>query len=453
MLGPVLQPEMRELLAKKDFATLKVALRELEAPDVAELLEELDSADQALLFRLLSHDVAADVFSLLSLENQEQLIQRLGQASLAAILNEMTPDDRTELLEELPGELAQRLLDSLRGEERAIAQTLLNYPVDSVGRLMTPEYVAVRPAWTVEQVIEHIRKVARQKETVHHLYVVDDKGRLLDHISLDEVVLAPAGALVSSIMSGPPEEPALHASWDKEAAVEMFKKYDASTLPVVDGRGVLVGIVTSDDVLDVQEEEFTEDMQLMAGLQVLEDTYFQTSRRQMIQKRLPWLALLFMAELVTALVIFGFEDRYRDLLIVFLLFMPVVNASAGNAGSQMAGLVIRGLAVAEMDVRDWGRVCGRELVMGLLLGLALAAMGLVAPFLFGRPWQVSVTLALALLSAITVANLAGAMTPFLLKRLGLDPAVTSSPLIASLMDVLSVAIYYGTAVIVTNSLT
>ena len=448
MLDPVQTDEIRDLVGRRDFASLKARLAELENADIAELLDELASEAQALVFRLLAMQRAADVFSLLARESQETLIQRLGNESVANILNEMSPDDRTALLEELPGELAQRLLAMLRGDERQIALALFNYPADSVGRLMTPEYVAVRPDWTVERVVEHIRKVAPQKETVNYLYVIDGSGRLLDHIELRDIVLAPAGSTVADLMAGPTEEPALTAWEDQETAVELFKKYDLGALPVVDGRGIMVGIVTGDDVLDLQEEEDTEDFQKMAGVAALEDPYFQTSHLQMVRKRLPWLVFLLLAELLTAVAIVSFEESMRDKIMLLVLFMPLVNASAGNVGSQMAGLVIRGLAVKEMTMGDWLRIALRELRMGITLAVVLAVIAWASAMLFARPPQVGLILAVSMLITLTVANLAGAMIPLALKGVRLDPAVTSAPLIASLMDVLSAVVFFGTATMI-----
>lgn len=449
MLGEALQPEIHELLEAKDFATLKEALRELAEADVAELLAELDAADQAVAFRLLPRDMATEVFSLLPLDAQESLIHNLSDGSVVAIINEMPPDDRTVLLEELPGELAKRLLNALRGDELSVARALLNYPVDSVGRLMTPEYVSIRPEWTVEEVIDHIRRVAPQKETVNHVYTVDARGKLLDHISLSDIVLAPAGQRVADI-AGDGGTPSLEATWDRETAVELFKKYDADTLPVVNTQGVLVGIVTVDDVLDVQEEESTEDFQMLAGVAALEDPYFQTGFVDMLRKRLPALVTLFLAEILTVLALNAFERHLGAEILVMFIFIPLINASAGNAGSQMAGLIIRGLAVQEMDVGDWLAVCWRELRLGATIGLTLAllAAGLGVVFMLqGRPSQLPFVLSLAMFVAVLVANLAGAMLPFALKRLKLDPAVTSAPLIASVMDVLSVMIYFGTTIL------
>lgn len=446
MIGHALEPEIRELLASRDFATLKGALRELEDADVAELLEEFEPDEQALLFRLLPTGRATEVFSLLPTEVQGGLIERLGAASLANVFNQMSPDDRTGLLEDLPGELAQRMLATLQGEQRKIALDLLNYPEDSVGRIMTPEYVAVRPEWSASRVLEHIRGVVTQKETVNDIYVVDAKWKLLDHITLQDVVLARPDSTMEQLMSGPAEEPALRAADDRETAIELFKKYDMHVLPVVDAQNTLVGIVTSDDILDVVEEEDTEDFQKMAGVVALEDPYFQTGFLRMTGKRLPWLVFLMGAELLTAVAIMANEGALGENIWLIVLFLPLVNASAGNVGSQMAGLVIRGLAVQEMELSDWFDICLRELKMGFVLGVILAALAAICPLLFGKPPEVSLILSTSMLLTLTLANLAGAMIPLGLKWLRLDPAVTSAPLIASIMDVMSAIIFFGTAV-------
>jgi len=450
VLGNVLQPEIHELIEAKSFGPLKAALAEMEIHDLVELLGRQEEEDLAVCFRLLPLDRATEVFGDLELDKQEDLVQSLSSEKLASILNEMPPDDRTELLEELPGELAQRLLSSLRGEELKIARSLLAYPEDSIGRLMTPEYVPVHPEWDTQQVFAHVRKVGSSKETLSVLYVIDEHGLLLDEVTLEQLVLAEPEQKVADLTDG--QVVALHATDDQESALEIFKKYDAVVLPVVNSQGVLVGIVTVDDVLDVAEEESTEDFQKMVAVAALEGGYFQTPYARMLTKRVPWLALLFVAELLTALSLSAFERSMGEKLLLLVMFMPLVNASAGNTGSQMAGLIIRGLAVQEMDVGDWMRVCLRELRMGLSLGAMLAALAVLAAMLFGRPWYVALAVGLAMLIALTIANLAGSMIPLGLKRLRLDPAVTSAPLIASLMDVLSVVIYFSIAMALLSQL-
>jgi len=435
------QTEIHALIERKDFTTLKSALNSMEIHDLAALLGKLEAEDLALAFRLLGRQNAADIFGDLPIERQEELISMLSSEKVASIVNDMPPDERTELLEELPGELAQRLLGSLRGDELKIARSLLAYPEDSIGRLMTPEYVAVRADWKVEQVLEHLRRVAANTETLNVIYVVNEHGKMLDELRLEQIILAELDEKVSDLMDR--QTVALTASQDKETAVELFKKYDAVALPVTDGRGILVGMVTVDDVLDVAEEEGTEDFQKMAGVTPLENSYFQTSYLGMIRKRVPWLVLLLGAQTLTAVALTGFKNMVE--FAVLVIFMPLINSPAGNTGSQMAGLMIRGLAVQEMTPGHWKRVLLREFVQGITLGLILAVIGYGAVTLFGRPPQIALAVALAIAVAVLFANIVGAMLPFFFKRVGLDPAVSSGPFIASLMDVSGILIYFTIA--------
>ena len=435
----VLQPEIHALIEAKDYAAVKSALRDMEVHDLAELLGQLEGEDLAVVFRLLPQETAAEIFGDFDIERQETMLSTLSSEKVASLLNDMPPDDRTELLEELPGELAQRLLSQLRGEEQKIARTLLAYPEDSIGRLMTPEYVAVRPDWTLEQVLGHIRKVAATKETFNVLYVVDDHWKLLDELPLGNVVLAEPSRQVSELMDN--QFAALHAADDREAAVEIFRKYDALVMPVVNSQNVLVGIVTVDDVLDVAEEEITEDFQKMTAVAALEGGYFQTSGAQMLRKRLPWLCLLLLVETVAVMVLSGYEK----MLAMLAIFMPLINATAGNTGGQVAGLMIRGFAVQEVELRHWLRVLGRELGRGLTMGAVLAGVSLAIVLAFHSPLAVGLGVAIAMGVAVTLANVLGAMLPFVFKGLGVDPAVTSGPFIACLMDISSIVIYFSTA--------
>ncbi len=448
MTETVEQPEVHELIAQKNFAALKAAIREMEVHDLTDLIGRLEGEDLALAFRLLPRDSAADIFGDLPIERQEELLETLSTERVASILNDMPPDERTELLEELPGELAQRLLSSLRGEELTIARSLLAYPEDSIGRLMTPEYVAVRPEWTIKHVLAHIRKVAPAKETFTVLYVVDKRWKLLDEVRLEQVILAEPDQSVRHLMDE--QVAALTADEDQETAIELFRKYEALALPVVNSKGTLVGIVTFDDVMDVVEEEGTEDFQMMSGMTALQSTYFSTGFLAMLRKRMPWLAMLLAAQTVTTIALLGFNSV--PLFAVLVLFMPLINSPAGNTGSQMAGLMIRGLAVQEIDLADWRRVLLRELGNGLVFGVVLGALGFAASWAFsslltldvGRR-HIAAAVALAILAAVTMANIVGSMLPFAFKRLGLDPAVTSGPFIASLMDVSGIVIYFTVA--------
>ncbi len=442
--------ELERLIEAGDYAALKARAGEIETHDLAELLSDMDGQDVAVVFRLLSRDLAADTLGNLEPEQQETLIGLMGSDHLTAILNDMAPDERTYLLEELPGDVARKLINTLRGDEREIAQRLLAYPEHSIGRLMTPEYVAVRADWTIETVFAHIRKVGRDTETLHVIFVVDADWRLRGELDLEQIVLAEPDQIVADIMD--PRPPALQATDDQEQSVEIVKKYDALVLPVVDSRQTMVGIVTVDDVLDVAEEETTEDFQKMAGMGPLEYSYFSTSFGAMIVKRLPWLVMLLMAQLLTTLALTSFQVVH--LFAALVIFMPLINSPAGNAGSQMAGLMLRGLAVQEVALRDWRRVLLREVLRGLTLGIILAALGYAAAHLFGSLLHaaepedinsIATSVAIAIATAVTMANVLGAMLPFFFKRVGLDPAVTSGPFIASMMDVLGIVVYFTTA--------
>ncbi|MHC4983436.1 MAG: magnesium transporter [Planctomycetota bacterium] len=451
MAEEALKDEIYQLIEAKDFTSLKQAVSEMEIHDLADLLGELEDEALAVVFRLLPQAPAAEAFGALELEQQEKLISVLSSERVAAIVNDMPPDDRTELLEELPGEIAQRLLNSLRGNELRIARSLLAYPEESIGRLMTPEYVAVRPDRTVQQVLDHVRKVAPTKETLYVVYVVDDSGQLLDEIPLERVILAEPAETVSALMDE--TVASLNASDDQETAVDLFKKYDAVALPVVNNQGILVGIVTFDDVMDVAEEEGTEDFQKMAGMGALEYSYFGTGFWAMLRKRLPWLMLLLFAQMLTTLALTNYHALALFPLLV--IFVPLINSPAGNTGSQTAGLMIRGLAVQEIALGDWYRILGRELLRGAALGLVLAAVGYAAAYVFApmvgaalgglQLPSVAMSVALAIAAAVTLANIVGSMLPFIFKRVGFDPAVTSGPFIASLMDVSGIVIYFSIA--------
>jgi len=444
MSAETIQPRIQQLLEARDFAALKAAVAEVEVHELTDLLTELEGTELAMVFRLLPSGDAADVFGDLPLELQEELLDTLSSEKVTTLVNDMPPDERTELLEELPGELAQRLLASLRGEELQIARDLLNYPEESIGRLMTPEYVAIRPGWTIDQVFAHIRKVAEGKETINVVYVVDEKSKLIDEVSLERLVLSEPDATVQDLMDG--HVAALEAFEDQEAAIDEFKKYEAIALPVVNSQGILVGIVTFDDMLDVQEEENTEDFQKMAAVGAMESSYFHTSYFRMMAKRLPWLVLLFLAEILTVVTLEAFgETLDYAVLAIMVGFVPLINSCAGNTGSQMAGLMIRGLAVAEIDSADWAKVLARELMRGISLGAVLGGMGFVTVLAFGKPVSLAWGVTLALVAVMALANLLGSMLPLFFKRIGVDPAVTSGPFIASIMDVSAILVYFSIA--------
>ncbi|PYK02886.1 MAG: magnesium transporter, partial [Verrucomicrobia bacterium] len=432
MIGSLLQPELVELIRQRNFNQLREILCGFPAPDIAEIFTDLSADDEAVLMRILPHDLAADVFEYLSVEDQEKLVQALGNEQVAQILNDMPPDDRTALLEELPSAATQKLLNLLSPAERKIAADLLGYPKDSIGRRMTPEYIAIQQNWTVAEVLAHLRKVGRERESLNQLYVVDEKGRLVDSVRLRNLVVAEINTPVGELLDH--QVFALRATDDQETAVAAFKKYDRTILPVLDSKDVLVGVVTVDDVLDVAEQEATEDIQKMGGMEALDAPYLKIAMLSMVKKRAGWLSILFISEMFTATAMGYFENELAKAA-VLALFLPLILSSGGNSGSQATSLIIRAMAVRDVTLRDWWRVLRRELMAGVALGVVLAVIVLVRIFLWpGKETLytthyplVAATVALSLVGVVLWGSVVGSMLPFLLRRLGFDPAASSAP--------------------------
>ncbi len=453
MLSRLLQPEIRSLLDARDFSTLKEVLSEWSPTDVAELISELPESEQALIFRILPRDLAADIFEYIDFDLQVSLLKGLGKEEVAAILNEMSPDDRTALLEDLPGSAARQMITLLSSDERKIAVTLLGYPEDSVGRLMTPDYISVKPEWTMNDVLNHIREYGKDSETLNIIYVVDEKGKLIDDIRIRDIILASPESKVSDLMDE--NFVALHVTDDQEKAVQVFKKYDRVALPVLDSLGVLIGIVTVDDVFDVAEEEATEDIHKIGGVEALEEPYVNVPLLQMVKKRAGWLSILLVGEMLTTTAMSFFEGEISK-AVVLALFLPLIISSGGNSGSQASTLVIRALSLGELKLRDWWFVMRREIISGLLLGSILGAIGFVRISVWqavGHPYGVhwvllGLTVFCSLIGVVLWGTLSGAMLPFILKKLGADPATSSAPLVATMVDVTGLVIYFTMAIII-----
>ncbi len=451
MIGHLLKPEIAELIRARNFTQLRDLLIEFPAPEIAEIFTDLNPEDEAVLLRILPRHVSSEVFGYLSLADQEALLHALAKEDVAAILNDMTPDDRTALLEELPSSATQKLLELLSAEERKVATELLGYPKHSVGRLMSPEFVAIKQSWTVAEVLAHLRREERKRDAINQLYVVDQQGRLVDFVRLRNLVVAAPETPLVELLEG--RYFALHAKDDRETAVAAFKKYNVTILPVVDSRDELVGVVTVDDVLVVAEKEATEDIQKLGGMEALDAPYLKIGLGEMIKKRSGWLALLFMGEMLTATAMNHFEDELAK-AIVLGSFLPLIISSGGNSGSQATSLIIRSLAVGDVLLADWWRVLRRELAAGFALGGVLAALGfariLVWQYLgfknYGEHYVlISLTIAASLVGVVLFGSLTGAMLPFLLRALRFDPAVASAPLVATLVDVTGLVIYFSIA--------
>ena len=419
----------------------------------AAVLTDLVIEDQVVVFRVLPRKDAAAVFEYLSHEDQEALLKAMAQEDIAALLNNMAPDDRTMFLEELPATATRQLLSLLTPAERAVAVTLLGYPEDSIGRLMTPEYVGVREHWTVREVLDYIREHGQDSETLNVVYVVDEQGLLIDDIRIRELLLNALDKPLSDLMDR--RFVALKATDDQATAVAAFRAYDRSALPVTDTAGMLIGIVTIDDVLDVAEAEATKDIQRIGGSEALDEPYMDVGFASMIRKRAGWLTALFLGEMLTASAMGAFEHEISK-AVVLALFVPLIISSGGNSGSQASTLVIRALALGEVGLRDWWRVIRREIFAGLALGAILGSIGflritLTSAFLdvYGpHSLLVAITVGISLVGIVLWGTLIGSLLPFILRRLGFDPATSSAPFVATLVDVTGLVIYFSVALVI-----
>ncbi len=447
MISQLIQPEIKDLIQSRSFSTLKELLIDWQPADIADVIEALDESERAVLFRLLPKELAADTFEYMDFDLQMDIIKALGHEEVAEILNEMSPDDRTDMLEELPAPIARQMIMMLSPEERKIAQNLLGYPENSVGRLMTPDYVAVSADWTVNQTLDYIREYGHDSETLNIIYVTDEKGRLIDDIKIREFLLSKLETQVKDLMDE--NYLSLNVHDDQEQAVDLFKKYDRVALPVTDSSGVLIGIVTIDDVFDVAEEETSEDIYKTAAVEVLDDTYKDTPLMQMIRKRAGWLSVLFVGEMLTTTVMAFFEVEIAK-AVILAVFIPLIISSGGNSGSQASTLVIRALALGELSIKDWFFVIKRELMSGLILGAILALLGFsrilawqLITGIYGIHWvYIGLTVGFALIGVVTWGTIMGSVFPLILKKLGFDPAVSSAPFVATMVDVFGIIIYF-----------
>ncbi|WP_240047266.1 magnesium transporter [Hymenobacter nivis] len=441
------------LIQEGEFFKLKQILRGFQPAELVTLIENEEDREQLIIFRLLPLKLATEVFEYLDLDVQRHFLDNLAQDKMADILNEMSPDDRTALLEFLPANFVAELIQSLSEPERKVTLELLGYPEYSVGRLMTPDYIAIRENWTVEQVLDYVRKHGGQSETLNMLYVTDAHGVLTDDIRIREILLAAPTVRVRDIMDR--RFVHLAVGQDQEEAIDTFRRNDRVALPVVSDQGILLGIVTLDDILSIREQEDTEDIQKFGGSEALEEPYLTMPLLRLVQKRGGWLVVLFLGELLTASAMQFFEGELQK-AIVLVQFIPLIISSGGNSGSQATSLIIRAMALGEFKLRDWWQVLQRELVGGLLLGLLLGLVGfgriaiwqMITP-IYGPHWLlVGLTVGFALVGIVLWGSLAGSMLPLILKKLGLDPATSSAPFVATLVDVTGLIIYFSVALLV-----
>lgn len=465
----LLLPEVQDLITQGQYGDLRDALHHLHPADVAELLSNLPSDQEAIAFRFLLRDDAASAFAYLTPEQQEELITALGTEQAARFIDEMPPDDRARLVDEMPEACAQRVLTSLSPQSRKEVQAILGYPEKSVGRIMTPDYVQIRPEWTAGQAIEHIRAHGRDAETVNVVYVTDNQGRLIDDIRLRQVIFADPGAKVEDLMNR--SFVTLSADQPQSEAVQLLARYDRTALPVVDSRGVLLGIVTHDDIADVAQQEATETVQKLGAVAALEEPFDKATAFDLVKKRAPWLALLFMSELLTSNTLRYFDEQMSK-VIVLAAFVPAIISSGGNSGSQASTLVIRALSLGEVKIGDWWRILRREFMVAGLLGLIIGGIGFFRVSLYGwlgwwkeekhlpdgsivtdmsvqqHFYLLAATISASLFGIVLWGSIMGAMLPFVLKKCKLDPAGSSTPFVATLVDVTGIIIYFTCAMVI-----
>jgi len=445
--------DLKSLLSRRDFGAIRQLATGMPHADIADLLRQVDPVEMAVTFRLLPKTVASEIFEYLDADTQEALIRALGDQDAAAILNAMSDDDRTAFLEECP-EHAVQLLGLLDPAQQRVALQLLGYPKDSVGRMMTTRFVALRRDWTVQQALDHVRERAKDVYYVHVVCSVDAEGRLVGLHRIRDIFLADPSSRIADLPAGPLV--CLKVTDTQADALAAFRRHSRTVIPVVNADQKVLGIVTVDDVLETATEEATRDIALLGGSEVPDEPLLETPLGHLISRRAGWLVILFIGEMFTATAM-GFFEGEIEKAVVLSLFLPLIISSGGNSGSQSSALVIRAMALGEVTLRDWFKVFRREVMSGLGLGCILGAIGFARiavwhhffPHLcgktpgYGEHWLLlAIVIFISLIGVVLWGSLSGAMLPFLLRRLGFDPAKAAAPFVATIVDVTGLVIYF-----------
>ena len=435
--------KISELLTGRKFAEIRKLLSDANPVDIAQMFEELDEEDVIRVFRLLPKEVAAETFSYMSSEAQKNIVESMTDRELSGIIDELFLDDTVDLIEEMPASVVKKVLANTFGEKRSLINRFLQYKEDSAGSIMTIEFVDLKKEMTVEKAFEHIRKTGVDKETIYTCYVIDANRVLEGVITVKDLLLAAPSDIVDDIM----DTNIIYATTDedKEDVAHIFHKYDFMSLPVVDKEKRLVGIVTFDDAMDVMEEENTEDFEKMAAIMPSERPYLKTSIFEHAKHRIVWLMVLMISATFTGAIISSFEDAFK-VIPVLVAFIPMLMDTGGNSGSQTSTLIIRGMALGEIEGRDVLRVWWHEIAVSLILGAALAAVSILKTyFLNGGNIRLSVTVSLSLYATVIIAQSIGCLLPIAVKKVGLDPAVAASPIITTIVDACALSIYFAVA--------
>ena len=445
-----LQQQFEDVIAAEDKLAIQEFLNNQNISDVADLINDNEEYEAQIISHLSIHR-AASVFKIIDVGSQKRIIKNLPAFKSAELLNELPADDRVSFLEEMPTSIVRELIKTLDPEERKITLELLGYPENSVGRLMTPDYVYIYEYNTVKEVLETIRRYGTNTETIDVIYVINAKGELLDDIRIRDFILASPEVRVNELMDE--RFISLNVNDDQELAYKAFKMNNRVALPVTDTQNILLGIVTIDDVLWVADEEFTEDIQKIGGTEALEEPYLDIGILKLVKKRAGWLVLLFLGEMLTATAMQYFQKEI-EAATVLALFIPLIMSSGGNSGSQASTLIIQAMALGELTITDWWKVMRREFISGLMLGVILGSIGFLRILIwqnlhifdYGIYWKlVGITIFFSLIGIVLWGSLMGSMLPIILKRLKLDPAASSAPFVATLVDVTGIVIYFSFA--------
>ncbi|SCX91487.1 magnesium transporter [Lachnospiraceae bacterium XBB2008] len=435
--------EIKELLESKQYTRLRQKAAELNEADIAATMEELEDAEQFKMFRILPKSMAADVFSHLEVDTQQYIITSLSERDAGSIIDNLMADDAADLLEEMPANVVKKLLANASPETRRDVNHLLQYPEDSAGSIMTVEYVDLKESLTVSQAIERIRKIGVDSETINICYVLDAQRTLIGTVALRYLLLSDPDAVIGDIMHE--NVISLNTLMDQEEVARQFQKYDFTAMPVVDNENRLVGIITVDDVVDIMEAEATEDMEKMAAIVPTDKPYMKTGIFETWKKRIPWLLLLMVSATFTSRILTSFEDALK-VCAILTAYIPMIMDTGGNAGGQASVTIIRGLSLNEIEFSDIWKCIWKELRVAFVCGATLASANFVKMLLIDRTGvMVSLVVCLTLLCAVLMAKLVGCILPMVAKRIGFDPAVLASPFITTIVDALSLLVYFGIA--------
>lgn len=442
-----MEPEdLTRFLNAKQYTEIRQFLNGINEADIAALMEGLASEDMLKLYRILSKDLAADVFSYLEVDSQQAIINSLSDKEAANIIDNLWADDAVDFLEEMPANVVEKILANAKPHTRQAINQLLRYPEDSAGSIMTVEYVSLKESLTVDQAIERIRSVGLDSETINICYVLDAQRKLVGTVALRYLLLSRGDEIIGDIMNE--NVISINTLMDQEQAAAQFKKYDFTAMPVVDNENRLVGIITVDDIVDIIEEEVTEDMEKMAAILPSDKPYMKTTVGETYRKRIPWLLLLMVSATFTGAIISSFEEAL-SVYAALIAFIPMLMDTGGNAGGQASVTVIRGLSLGEITYKDVPGIMWKEIRVATLCGLTLAAANFAKLMLFDRVGvSVSLTVCLTLMAAVLVAMLVGCLLPIGAKKLGFDPAVMASPFITTIVDALSLLLYFRFAIVI-----